>query len=181
MKNLVIGLFVIGLTSLGFSQNNTSEVEEVQLNDIVVANVNLGYLETVQDKTLSDHVTTLENEAARFNIKVSPKFDSRRESFKTIFRGSHGYIIATYDNNGMILKTTERYRDIKLPKKLIKSVLSQYPNSDFLKVVYTVDYKHQKDVEKTYKIQIMKDNLVKNLKISSDGNLDKTVTMSIVN
>jgi hypothetical protein len=181
MKNLVIGLFVLGLTSLGFSQNVNGEVEEVKLKDIVVANVNLGYLEKVQDKTMSDHVKLLEQKASTFNVSSLPEFDGRKESFKTIFRASKGYIIATYNHNGMILKTRERYSDIKLPKQLIKSVLSQYPNSDFLKVVYTVNYNHQKDVKKTYKIQIMKDNLIKNLKISSGGNIDKTVTMSIVN
>jgi len=181
MKKLAIGLCILGLTSLGFSQNTNTEVEEVKLKDIVLANVNLGYLEKVQDKTMSDHVKFLENKASVFNVRELPEFDGRKESFKTIFRGSKGYIIATYDHNGKILKTTERFKDIKLPKSLIKSILSEYPNSDFLKVVYMVDYNHQKDVTKTYKIQIMKDNLVKNLKISSDGNIDKTVTMSIVN
>lgn len=36
MKNLVIGLFVLGLTSLGFSQNKKGEVKEVNLNDVVI-------------------------------------------------------------------------------------------------------------------------------------------------
>ena len=181
MKKLVIGLFVLGFTSLGFAQNTKSEVQEVQLKDVVVSNANLNYLEKVQDKSVSDHVKVLENQASTFNVSALPEFDGHKESFKTIFRGDKGYIIATYDNKGTILKTTERYRDIKLPKNVIRSVLSQYPNSDFLKVVYTVNYKYQKDVEKTYKIQIMKDNSIKNLKINSDGNTDKTVTMSIVN
>ncbi|HEX9827850.1 MAG TPA: hypothetical protein VGA80_14720 [Flavobacteriaceae bacterium] len=181
MKNLVIGLFVLGLTSLGFSQNTNSNVEEVKLESVTVTPRNLSYLDKVQDKSMSDHVKFLEDKASVYNVRELPEFDGRKESFKTIFRGTKGYIIATYSNNGMILKTRERYSDIKLPKQLIKSVLSQYPNSDFLKVVYTVDYDHQKDVKKTYKIQIMKDNLIKNLKISSGGNIDKTVTMSIVN
>ena len=181
MKNLVIGLFVLGLTSLGFSQNTNSNVEEVKLESVTVTPRNLSYLDKVQDKSMSDHVKFLEDKASVYNVCELPEFDGRKESFKTIFRASKGYIIATYSNNGMILKTRERYSDIKLPKTVIKSVLSQYPNSDFLKVVYTVDYDHQKDVKKTYKIQIMKDNLIKNLKISSGGNIDKTVTMSIVN
>jgi len=181
MKKLAIGLFVLGFTSLSFAQNTKSEVQEIQLKDVVVSNTNLNYLEKVQDKEMSDHVKSLEMQASMFDLKGTPKFDGRKASFKTIFRGRKGYIIATYDRNGKILKTSERYRDIKLPKNMIKSILSQYPNSDFIKVTYTVNYNHQKDVEKTYKIQIMKENLVKNLKISSDGNLNKTVTMSIVN
>ncbi len=181
MKNLVIGLFVLGLTSLGFSQNTNSEVEEVQLEGVVVSNVNLNYLEKVQDKTLSDHVIFLENEASVFDVKGLVEFDGRKESFQVLFKGSHGYIIADYDSNGKILKTSERYKDVKLPKNTIKSVLRQYPNSNFLKVVYTVDYDDQKNVEKTYKIRIMNDGRKRNLKISSGGNLNEAVTMSIIN
>ncbi|TXD80820.1 hypothetical protein ESY87_20040 [Subsaximicrobium wynnwilliamsii] len=111
---------------------------------------------------MSDHVSLLENEAARFNVLGASEFDGRNKPFTTIFRGSKGYIIATYNNNGKLLKTTERYKDIKLPKYIVKSVLSQYPDCHLLKVVYTVDYDHQKEVEKTYKIQIMKDNKKRN-------------------
>ncbi len=181
MKNLVIGLFVLGLTSLGFSQNTNSEVEEVQLEGVVVSDVNLNYLEKVQDNTTSDHVIFLENEASIFDIKGLAEFDSRKESFKVIFKGSKGYIIADYDSNGKIIKTLERYKDIKLPKNMIKSVLSQYPKSNFLKVAYTVDYQDQKNVKKIYKIQIMSDGTKRNLKISSDGNLNNAVTVSMIN
>jgi hypothetical protein len=181
MKKLAIGLFILGLTSQGFSQNTKSEVEVVNLKDVVLSTANMNYLAKVLNNTMSDQVKLLEENAAKFDITVLPEYDGHKEAFKTIFRGNEGYIIATYDHNGNILKTSERYKDIALPKNIIKSILREYPKSDFLKVVYTVDYNHQKDVKKTYKIQIIKDNLVKNLKISSDGNIDKTVTMSIVN
>ncbi|CAM4231760.1 hypothetical protein [Gillisia limnaea] len=180
MKNLVIGLFVLGLTSLGFSQNTTSEVEEVQLEGVVVSNVNLNYLEKVQDKTLSDHVIFLEKEASIFDVKKLVEFDGRKESFQVLFKGSNGYIIADYDRNGKILKTLERYKDIKLPKNMIKSVLMQYPNSNFLKVVYNVNYDEKKDVEKTYKIQIMNDGRKRNLKINRGDNINNAVTLSMI-
>ncbi|OBX23141.1 hypothetical protein LX77_00200 [Gelidibacter algens] len=181
MKNLVIGLFVLGLTSLGFSQNKKGEIKEVKLNDVVITNVNFSYLEKVQDRTTADFVQVLETEASRYNVMESPKFDGRNEPFKIVFRGSKGHIIATYDNNGKILKTKEQYKDIKLPKHLMKSVLSQYPNSGLLKVVYTVNYNDQKEVEKTYEIQIMNNNIKKNLKISSGEKLNKAVTLNIDN
>lgn len=180
MKNLVIGLFVLGLTNLGFAQNINNEVEEVQLEGVVVSNVNINYLEKVQDQTLADHVIFLEKEASVFDVKGLVEFDGRKESFEVLFKGSNGYIIANYDSNGRILKTTERYKDIPLPKHMIKSVLSQYPNSNFLKVAYTVDY-DQKNVKKTYKIQIMNDGRKKNLKINPGDNFNKAVTMSIIN
>ena len=180
MKNLVIGLFVIGLTTLGFSQEKNGQVDEVQLKDVVIShdntnevlltNINYTYLDKVQDKTTSEHVKSLESVASRFNVMDSPKFDGRDDSFKTIFRGTKGYIIATYDSNGKILSTQERYRDIKLPKNMVRSVLKEYPNSDFLKMVHTVSYKDNKEVKKVYRIQIMNANSKKNLKIIANHN-----------
>ena len=180
MKNLVIGLFVIGLTTLGFSQEKNGQVDEVQLKDVVIShdntnealltNINYTYLDKVQDKSTSEHVKELESVASRFNVMDSPKFDGRDDSFKTIFRGTKGYIIATYDSKGKILSTQERYRDIKLPKNMIISVLKEYPNSDFLKMVHTVSYEDSKEVRKVYRIQIMHANSKKKLKIIANDN-----------
>jgi len=181
MKNLAIGLFVLGLTSLGFSQNVNSETEVVKLDDIVVTSANLNYLAKVQDPTASDHVKSLENQASMCNVAKLPGFDGHKESFKTIFRNTKGYIIATYDNKGNILKTSERYQDIKLPVPVRKSLFKEFPDWSVSDITYTVSYHIDRDAKKVYKIQIEKDNVKQNLKISSDGNSDKTVTMSIVN
>jgi hypothetical protein len=181
MKKLVIGLFVLGLSSLGFSQNNNGEVKEVTLKDVVLTNVNFSYLEKVQDKDISDHVILLQNEAAGFDVSGNSEFDGRNEPFKIIYRGSKGYIIAIYDNIGKIIKTREQYKDIKLPVYIMKSVLNQYPKSGLLKVIYTVSYNNQKEIKKTYKIQIISDHKKRNLKINTGDNLNKTVTMSNVN
>lgn len=189
MKNFVIGLFVIGLTTLGFSQERNSKVEEVQLKDVIVTNtkravpltnINFSYLNEVQDKTTSKFVKALESVASRWNVMESPLYDGRDESFKTIFRGTKGYIIATYDRNGKILTTQERYRDIKLPKKLVKSILMEYPESHFLKVVHYISYDHEKLLKKTFRVKIMNDDQKRNLKILSDGN-NNVISMVLEN
>ena len=177
MKNLAIGLFVLGLTSLGFSQNKNSEVELVNLNDVVITSANMRYLAKVQDQSVSEHVKILENEASTCNVYQLPGFDGRKESFKTIFRGTKGYIIATYDNNGNILKTSERYHDIKLPVKVRKSLFKEFPDWSVNDITYSVSYRIDQDAKKVYKIQIEKENLKKTLKIDSDGNEDNTITM----
>ena len=178
MKNLVIGIFVLGLTSLGFSQNTNGEEEEVQLERIEISGTNLNYIAEVQDMELSDNVISLENEASVFNVQSLRDFDGRKAPYKVKFKGSKGFIIADYDRNGRIIKTAERYTNINLPKSLIRSVLKQYPQSSFLKVVYTVDYEALKDVEKTYRIKIMKDGKKRNLKISSGSNFNDVITMN---
>ena len=180
MKKLVIGLFVIGITSLGFSQNKHGKIKEEKLNDVVISNVNFNYLEKVQDSTTADFVKILETEASNYNVLKSKTFDGRNDDFEIIFRGTKGLIIATYDNNGKILKTSESYKDFKISNCLRNSVLKQFPNSSFLKVAYTVNYNNQNHVEKNYNIKIRQDNKVKNVKISFDNNVNTAVTMNVV-
>lgn len=191
MKNLAIGLFVMGLTTLGFSQEKYSVIDGIKLRDVIISqnnnsmdlltNINYSYLDKVQDISTSEQAKELESVASRFNVMESPEFDGRNESFKTIFRGTKGYIIATYDNNGKILTTQERYSDVKLPKPMIKSVLAKYPDSEFLKVVHNVSYNHQNAVKKIYKVQIMSNNSTKNLKLVSEGPDDSSIAMTLEN
>jgi len=102
-------------------------------------------------------------------VTTSPKFDGRKTSFKTIFKGNKGYIIATYGNNGEILKTSERYQDIKLPVPVRESLFKEFPNCKVKKITYLVTYNKGTDAKKIYKIQIKKDNLNKTLKFDSQG------------
>ena len=171
MKNLLIGLLVIGLANLGYSQNTNSEAKEVKLEDITVYTLNISYLNQVQDETMSVHVKSLEHRASRCDIKNSPKFDGRSESFKVVFNSIKGSIIATYDNNGKILTTKERFRDIKLPEPVRTYVFKKYPKWSLLGNTYLVSYQSDKDAKKIYKVQIGKDNLKKNLKIDFRSNV----------
>ena len=187
MKNLAIGLFVIGLTTLGFSQEKYSVIDGIKLRDVIISqtsdnevfktNINYSYLEKVQDISTSEQVKELESVASRFNVMELPQFDGHDESFKIIFRAAKGYIIASYDKNGKILTTNEHYKDIKLPKNMSKSIATQYPQSGVLKVVHTVSYTDQKDVTKNYRVQIMNNNSKKNLKFTSKGNDNNSFVM----
>ena len=180
MKKLMNVLIVLGVTSLGFSQNTNGKIKREILNDIVINNVNFSYLEKVQDSTTAKFVKLLEKEASMYNVKNESEFDGRNEPFEMIFRGSKGFIIATYDNKGKIIKTDENYKDIRISSALAQSVVKQFPNSSILKVFYAVNYNSQKQVERTYKLKIKQDNITKNLRISLNGNDNNAVTMNIV-
>ncbi|GAA4326303.1 hypothetical protein GCM10023115_39190 [Pontixanthobacter gangjinensis] len=177
MKKLVIGMFVLGLTSLGFSQDTNNVNEEVQLEAVEISGYNLNYLEKVEEPGISDDVRSLEREAAAFDVKSLDEFDGRKELYSVKFIATNGYLLADYDWNGKIVKTTERYRNINLPKNLVKSVLNEFPQSQFLKVVYNVNFDAERATEKTYRIRIMNNGKKKNLKISSDSNFNNVVVM----
>ena len=189
MKNLVIGLLVIGLTNLGYSQNSINEFVKSELEgnkslalnsgvtatsfnkDAAATSLNVSYLNIVKEETASVHVKFLEDKAARFDVTELPKFDGRSESFKVIFKGNKGSIKATYDRKGNILTSLERFKNIKLPVNVRNSIYKEYPGWSTFGNSYTASYNEGMGVKKVYKVRIGKGNFKKNLKIDSDGNM----------
>jgi len=169
MKNYLIGLFVLGFTSLGFSQTT----KEIVLSDIDVTPINLTYLNEVQDKNTPLRAKKLENKAARFDITELPIFNKAFEAYEVAFHQTKGKIIATYDSNGRILSSFEKFDNITLPANVRDALLTAYPGWAIHKDMYLVSYYHNKEVKKTYKVQIRKDNLRRNLKMDIEGNFMK--------
>lgn len=170
MKKFLIGLMILGLASLGYSQSTKSAMEEVKLSDVEVVPINAKYLDNVQEGNLSNRVFTLEKKASRYNIKESPFFNIRSEAFEIRFKQNGGRINAVYDRYGKIITAYEWHKDILLPKAVRNAWFKQHPDWNMLKNTYLVSYNHKKGAKKVYKIQIQKDGLKKTLKFDIDGN-----------
>lgn len=168
MKTLITGLLFIGLTSLGFSQNG---IEQVDLSAVNVTPLNLSYLNKVQDRDTPERVKELENIASRYDVTESKVFNRKFEAYEVIFKETDGSIIATYDSDGKIISSLERFNDVLLPYKVRTTVFDKYPDWILHKDSYLVSYYLDKDVKKVYKVQLRKDGKRKNLKIDTSGNI----------
>ena len=169
MKTLITGLLFVGLTTLGFSQTNG--IQQVELSEVYVTPLNLTYLRTVQDEDTPETVKNLENKASRYDITEAPIFDRKFEAYEVIFKDSNGKIVATYDENGKILSSLERFKDILLPEKVRNSVHKNFPDWQLHSDTYLVSYFLDKEVKRVYKVQLRKDGKRKNLKIDVAGNI----------
>lgn len=182
MKNLLIGLFVLGLTSLGSAQNPEMDDEKVlALNmdnnaptfkkNVSAFSTDNSYLSLVKEEATSNHVRFLEDKVSRCDVTKLSKFDGRSETFEVVFKANKGSIIATYDNKGNVLTTIERFKDVKIPVIVRNTVYQEYPGWTTHGNSYSVSYIKNEGAKKIYKIQIRKGNLKKKLKIDSEGNL----------
>ncbi|TYA59147.1 hypothetical protein [Formosa maritima] len=173
MKTVFFGLLFLGFANLSFSQSN-QEIEEVKLADVVISPLNLSYLNAVQEKNTPESVRHLENKAARFDITESPVFDNQFEAYEVIFKEASkngGQIIATYNSEGKILKSFEKFNDVTLPPSVRNAVYKEYPGWTIHSDTYLVSYYINKDTKKVYKLKIKKDDEKKTLKIDVDGKL----------
>jgi hypothetical protein len=166
MKKAVIGLLFLGLASLAFSQEPEGKAQEVELEGVTVTSPNFNYLNSVQDKNTPEIVKVLERKAASFDLKESPIYNRIDEAYEVFFSNSKGKIVATYDNDGQILSSFEKFGDVVLPVPVRNTIFADYPDWKVNSNAYAVSYYRHKGVKKTYHFQISKNDKKKNLKLT---------------
>jgi len=167
MKTLIIGLLLISLTSLGYSQN----IEGNMLSEVEIYTSNSDYIKSVEDKHLPKAIGLLEREVASFNVHGSSlhkrgkqnDYPDRDGNYNVKFANKLGSIHAVYDHRGKVLKTTERFINVKLPREILHSILNKYPDWTISKDMYFVKYNHNKELTRKYIIHLKNDN--KNMKL----------------
>ncbi len=175
MKSLITCLLFIGLTSLGYAQNK----ERKMLTEIEVYATNYNYIKNVEDKNLPEAVGLLEREVANFDVHQSllNKRGKRNDypdsdgNYNVKFANKLGTINAVYDYKGKVLKTTERFMNVKLPRMVLNSILKEYPDCIISRDMYFVKYNHNKELIRKYIIHIKYENKNMKLRLDKNGNI----------
>ena len=162
MKKLIFSLVIIGFTAQMNSQS--IELKEVE----VVANYN--YIEATSTGMEALPVQKMQAVVKDYkaqNIELDTNGDI---AYSMSFYNGDGKVIADYNTEGNILRTTEKYKNVRLPLEVLQAISKQYPNWTILEDTYYVSYQHDKGVtKKVYKIKIMNDNKVLNIKTNHSG------------
>lgn len=165
MRTLNISLVAALVCGITFSQEMYRLPNTVDLKSITVRPLNLTYVHNVVDERMPEVVTRLENKAARYNITENPVYDGNFEAYEVIFSQNNGTIIATYDQNGKILQTSERFKNITLPPFIRNQIHADNPGWTIHADLYLVSYYCNKEIKKVCKVQLRKDGQKKNIKI----------------
>tara|TARA_R110001583_G_scaffold154037_1_gene305700 strand:+ start:3547 stop:4047 length:501 start_codon:yes stop_codon:yes gene_type:complete len=148
MKKLVLGLFIFGLTTQVNAQ--TTELPET------IISVNYKYMDATDDDHMPTHIQKLKDEVLSYNHKeLSKLYDNEDEVYNVSFDIPQGKIVAAYDKNGKIIKTFEKYNNIRLPLVVMQAVAERFPNWQIVEDVYLIKYHNENDsLLKQYKIKI---------------------------
>ncbi len=168
MKKLFINLIAMGVITLGYSQEINEEVKELALDEVTVSGLNTTYLHSVNVEEMPPSVDKLEARAARYDVTKSRRFRSSYEAYEVIFTQNNGKIVATYDKDGKILSSFEKFNNIALPPAVRNKIWKDNPGWVIQKDIYMVDYYDDWKVTRTCKIQLVKDGQKKNLKLNLD-------------
>ena len=83
-----------------------------------------------------------------------------------------GKIVAAYDNNGKILRTIEKYKNIRLPQEVLQTIAEKYPKWAVVEDVYEVNFHCDKGIiKKQYKIKLQNEDKIVKIKTDALGNI----------
>lgn len=167
---LISKLAVAGLLATGFALQSNAQI--VTLPEVTIAARSYKYLRSVDNKEASQAVKLLERKAASYDVKNSEFYDEDYENYYITFYLPDGYVLATYDANGKLLQTAERFKNTLLPSAVRTAVATRYPNWAITQDTYLIKYDHDNGAKKKYKMTLQ--NGDKRLKVKADeaGNFD---------
>lgn len=164
MKKLIISIMLIG-----FIIPIKSQV--VELSEVVVSAVNYKYLQGVGSVDAAVPVQLLEEKVAYYDLKNSDLYSDEYDTYTVSFYIPEGRIVALYDNEGNVIKTIERFKDVALPKIIRETVSKKFPGWSYKKDVYKVNYEQgREDSKQFYKIKLENGDQLIKIKIDEEGN-----------
>ena len=149
MKHLQ--LFLFGAFALGWS--STGHTQEV-LPEVTVKAVKYKYLNAVNDKDAAQPVKLLQRQAAEYDVKTSSFYEEDYDTYFISFYIPDGQILASYDKDGKLLSTVEKYKNVMVPPAVRSAVANRYPQWSISKDVYLVNYNEENVAKKVYKLTL---------------------------
>lgn len=166
MKRILPFYIALALSTFLWAQDPKTE----ELSEVVVTAVNYKYLSSIDSKETPIPVKLLERKVASYKVKKDGIFEDEYPFYTVSFYLPEGKIVAVYDEDGKILRTIERFKNLDLPKAVIESLENTYPDWKIVDDVYLIDYNHQKGVNRTFKLKLQKRKKTIKVKMDEKGN-----------
>ncbi len=165
MKKLILGVFILGLTTQVFAQVTNVE----QLSEVVVTAVNYKYLNQTDNKDAAIPVKVLQRKAAAYDVQAQDYYQDDYDFYSVSFYIPDGKLVAVYDPKGKILRTIERFKDVRLPDAVNKSLAERFPKWEPVSDIYRVTYNEDRGAKKVYKLKLKNGKKTVRVKMNEDG------------
>ena len=164
MKNLFLFLLVCGLTTPLYAQI-------IELDTVVIGPIKYKYIYEVVDEDIDQSVKDLQLKLGQFDVTKEEYYDDEYDNYRVSFYIPKGYAVATYDKDGKLLRTIERYKNVKLPLAVSEALVERFPKWTVDKDIYKVSYSEPKwESKKTYKLKLTNGEKTIKVKTDEDGN-----------
>ncbi len=162
MKKFILGLFLFGLTT-------QLSAQIIELPEIEIMGVNYKYLAAAGETDNPPPVKMLQRKAAAYDVKASEFYEDDYDNYSISFFIPEGRILASYDKDGNVLRTIEKYKNLALPPSVAQAIAKNYKGWTMTKNAYLVNYHDKKGItKKEYKILLEKGS--QRLRVKTDEN-----------
>ena len=118
---------------------------------------------------IDQSVKDLHIKLGKFDITKEEYYNDEYDSYNVSFYIPEGYAVATYDKDGKLLRTIERYKNVKLPLAVSEALVERFPKWTVDKDIYKVSYSEPNwESKKTYKLKLS--NGEKTIRVKTDEN-----------
>jgi hypothetical protein len=167
MKHLKL-IFAVFVLISGFTVKSNAQI---LLPEVKIEAINYKYLNSVGSDAVALPVKRLQREVAAFDLKNSDFYEDEYDSYFVSFYLPEGEILAAYDKDGNLLRTAEKYKNVKLPREVATTVANKYPGWNMAKDVYLVNYYEKSGITKVYKIILEKGKKRMRIKTNDFGDV----------
>jgi len=166
MKKLALALS-IGLLIMGQAITSSAQV---RLPEVTIVPASYKYLNAVNNEEIAQPVEMLQIRAATYNVKNSEFYEDDYDTYFVSFYLPEGVILASYNKEGKLLRTAERYTNVKMPSAVTRAIGKRFPGWFFSKNTYLVNYYDTDGAAvKTYKVLLENGDQRIKIKINENG------------
>ncbi|WP_406683600.1 nicotinate-nucleotide adenylyltransferase [Seonamhaeicola sp. MEBiC1930] len=144
--------------------------QTIELPNTVIS-VNYKYIDATNNDNAPILVKKLEDAIINYdNEEIYELYDNECDTYNVSFQIPEGKIIAAIDKNGKIIKTIEKYNNVRLPLTVMQSISNRFPNWGIIEDVYLVKYHCEANsLKKEYKIKIKNEDQIITVKTNEKG------------
>lgn len=163
MKRILIASFLI-ILSLQL------KAQIIELPDAVIY-LNSDYLNAIDIENAPERVKKLEEAVLNYNnTAISDLYDDKKDTYLVSFNIPEGKIIASINKKGEIIRTLEKYNNVRLPLEVMQAISNRFPNWGIVEDVYLIKYHCDSDnLKKEYKVKIKNKDQILTVRTNEKG------------
>ena len=164
MKTPILIILLFLISSQVYSQ-------VVELDEVEITAVNYKYLNAVDSDQNAIKVKDLEEKVALFDLKNSDYYNDEYDTYYVTFFIPDGKILAAYDKNGKLIRTIEKFKNVKLPNTVSDAIVERFPNWAMVGDIYKVNFHEGNETaKKQYKVSLKNGDKQMKVKLDENGN-----------
>lgn len=175
MKVVIIILFFLGVNTFSYSQSKTNggNVNLEELPAVVLKSAGKDFSVYLPDRNPDQSVRKLQEGFVAYDL--GKDFEGYERYLVTMeIEGGNGTLVATYNENGKLIKVVEKYENVKLPSAVIYSVYKEFPGWQIVDDKFLYAQEDGDITKKQYTLKLKKEKETKKIVVASNGEFLKS-------